>query len=265
MRILKIIMIFILSILLNACSNEDKTKTAQQTDKKELLIYCGITMIKPLSEICSIIEQQENCTINITKGGSGNLLKAIIFNKKGDLYLPGSDSYYKKIEKENKDLITQKVHVGYNKATILVKKGNPKNIKGELNDLINTDYLVVIGNPDSGSIGKETKKILSKKGIFDQVISNSVQLTTDSKDLILVLKNDEADIVINWFATSIWAENKNYVQALPIKDEYAKKKQLVLGLLKYSKHPDIAKKIISLASSEQGKNIFNKYGLYDIK
>ena len=40
-------------------------------NKEQLIVYCGITMIKPISEIAKIIEKQENCTINIIKGGSG--------------------------------------------------------------------------------------------------------------------------------------------------------------------------------------------------
>lgn len=232
-------------------------------EKKELLIYCGITMIKPVSEIAKIIEQQENCKILITKGGSGNLLKSLKTNKVGDLFLPGSDSYIKKCREE--DLIVKTTFVGYNKAALMVQKGNPKNIKADLNTLKDKQYYVVIGNPNSGSIGKETKKILEKKGIFEEVQKNARELTTDSKDLISVLKNKDADLVVNWFASSTWDENKDHVEALSINENFAKKKKLVLGLLKYSKHPEIASKFMDYAESETGKKLFEKYGLYNLK
>ena len=35
---------------------------------KELLIYCGITMIKPVAEIAARIESREDCRIIVTKG-----------------------------------------------------------------------------------------------------------------------------------------------------------------------------------------------------
>jgi molybdate transport system substrate-binding protein len=44
-----------------------------------------------------------------------------------------------------------------------------------------------------------------------------------------------------------------------------KEKKLYLGLLKYSKYPDIAKKIMHYAFSKDGKKVFKKYGLYDIE
>ncbi|MGB2987641.1 MAG: substrate-binding domain-containing protein [Phycisphaerae bacterium] len=233
------------------------------TGKKQLLVYCGITMIQPMTEIARVIEQQEGCEIIITKGGSGNLLRAIKVNKVGDLYLPGSDSYIKTCKEEG--LVSETVHVGYNKAALMVRKGNPKGISSDLANLVSPDYYVVIGDPDSGSIGRETKKILERRGIFEQVIANALKLTTDSKDLVNVLRDEQADIVINWYATSIWPENRPYVDALSIDEQYASKKKLVLGLLKFSEHPDIARKFLAYASSAKGRALFQEYGLFDIE
>jgi molybdate transport system substrate-binding protein len=235
----------------------------KKESKRELLIYCGITMIKPMSDIARIIEAEENCKIIITKGGSGNLLKSIKVNKMGDLYLPGSDSYIKTCLEEG--LVSDTVFVGYNKAAMMVQKGNPRGITADLDNLTEKEYYVVIGNPSSGSIGLETKKILERKGIFEQVQNNARELTTDSKDLALVLKDKRADIVINWYAVSTWPENESFIDVLGIDEKYATKKKLVIGLLNTSKYPDIARKFMNYAASEKGKELFRKYGLYDVK
>jgi len=230
---------------------------------KELLIYCGITMIKPITEIASIIEKQEGVKISIIKGGSGNLLNAIEFNGVGDLFLPGSDSYIKSARE--KGLITETAHVGYNRAAMIVQKDNPKNISPTLDSMKSASYYVVIGNPDSGSIGKETKHILTSAGIFDEVLKNTVEMTTDSKRLSEVLINGEADIVINWHAVSTWGANTDFIEVLPIDEQYAQKKRLVLGLLNTSKYPIIARKLMAYASSEKGIKIFDRYGLYHLE
>ena len=106
-----------------------------------------------------------------------------------------------------------------------------------------------------------SKKILLKKGVFEAVLENASLLTTDSKKLFQVLKNKEADLVINWYAVSTWKEHKSYVTSIKIKEKYAEKKKLVIGLLKTSKHPKIAKKFMEYASSDKGTKIFSKYGL----
>jgi molybdate transport system substrate-binding protein len=234
----------------------------QSSPKKELLIYCGITMIQPMSQLASIVEQRENVKISILKGGSGDLLNAIRFNQVGDLYLPGSESYIEQAISE--ELVSRTVHVGYNKAAMMVSEGNPKSIPANLDALKNPDLYVVIGNPNSGSIGKETKKILTTAHIFDEVMNNVKELTTDSKRLISVLKKGEADLVINWYATSTWEGNAPYIDALSIDGRLAKKNRLILGLLTSSKYPDIANKFMDLAASAEGQEIFDQYGLYRI-
>lgn len=230
--------------------------------RKEVLIYCGITMIQPMAEIASIIEKRDHVKISIVKGGSGDLLKSIQFNQQGDLYLPGSESYIDRARSEG--LVTQSVHVGYNKAALMIRHGNPKSIDGGLESLQDPNLYVVIGSPESGSIGKETKKILTVAGIYDQVMQNARELTTDSKRLVEVIINGEADLVINWYAASTWQENTDFIDIIPIDEKYASKKQLILGLLSTSRHPDVARQIMTYAASTKGREIFNKYGLYEI-
>jgi len=244
-----------ISLLNVNCSNNS------HEDEKEILIYCGITMIKPMSEIADIIEEQENCKITIVKGGSGNLLESIKINQVGDLYLPGSDSYIEIAQEEG--FISETVTVGYNQAAIMVQKGNPKNITPDLDNFTSPDYYIVIGNPDSGSIGKETKKILEARGIYNDVINNTRHLTTDSKNLISVLISGEADLVINWYAVSTWPENEPYIDTMQIDEDYAEKKQLIIGLLTTSQYPDIARAFMEYAASEEGQAIFIKYGLQE--
>ncbi|MBU8869599.1 MAG: substrate-binding domain-containing protein [Gemmatimonadales bacterium] len=244
----------ILGTLLGGC---------EKAETKELLIYCGNTMIQPVSDIARIIEKQENCKIIIIKDGSGNLLRSIKVNQLGDLYLPGSDSYIKTCQAD--DLISETVLVGYNKAALLVQKGNPKHISADLANLARTELFVVIGNPDSGAIGKETKKILQKKGIFPAVLRNSRELTTDTKDLVKAIKNKQADLVVSWYASSQWVENEPYIDVLGIDENFATKKKLVLGLLKTTRYPDIARAFMTYATSDLGRDTFDKYGFYNVK
>ena len=254
--------ITVLALALSLDLAQTRAANDHTATDRELLVYCGVTMVKPISEIAQRIEATEHCKIIITKGGSGNLLRAIEVNRIGDLYLPGSDSYIQTCIDQG--LISETVHVGYNKAALMVQEGNPKGISADLDSLLSPDYRIVIGDPDSGSIGRETKKILDRKGIFEQVAANALLLTTDSKDLVNVLRDKQADIVINWYATSTWPQNAPYMDVLSIDEQYASKKKLVLGLLKFSRYPDIARKFMAYASSPEGQALFREYGLLDV-
>lgn len=232
-------------------------------EDSKLLIYCGVTMAKPVAELADEFMKSESCPVEIKTGGSGNLLSELASVKRGDLFLPGSDSYVQKAEK--KGFVAEQNLVGYNKAAMMVRKGNPKGIPASLDSLADSAYRVAIGNPKSGSIGKETGKILKKKGIYDAVVENAVELATASKTLMTMLKHDQADLVVNWYATSTWPGNVENVDVLPISSEFAAKKKLVMAVLSFSENPELAGKFLKLAASDHGKEVFNKYGLYDME
>ncbi|MBN2162734.1 MAG: substrate-binding domain-containing protein [Pontiellaceae bacterium] len=246
------------------CSKESETKpiTGGTAPRKELLIYCGITMIAPMTEISGIIEEQYGCQIRITKGGSGNLLKSILHNQTGDLYLPGSERYYTVIDEEHPGLVRERVYVGQNKAVLLVHKGNPNGFTSDLKLLADPRYGVIIGDPDAGSIGKEAKVILERAGIFGEVINNAMILATDSKDILKAVKNGQADVGINWYATSTWGDNADFVDVVEIDPQLAKPKSLIIGMLEFTEYPGICRAIMELASSDEGHEIFRKHGLY---
>jgi len=253
-RFLLILILYLL--FLDAC---DSTTTSKA--QKELLIYCGITMVKPITEIAKIIEEQENIKVNISQGGSKDLYKSLKHSMVGDLYLPGSSSYRDRNLKDG--LLKEFQLVGYNQAAMLVQKNNPKDIKADLHQLLRDDLSVVMCNPESGSIGRETKKILTNNNLYDKVLKNIAFLNSDSRTLNNSLKNNKADLIINWRATAFFDDNIDHIDVIDLPTGMVKPNKLQINLLSFSKHPEIAKRFMSLSASEKGQEIFRRYGFLD--
>jgi molybdate transport system substrate-binding protein len=214
-------------------------------------------MVKAMSEIAHQIEKKDNCKIKIIQGGSQSLYDSLKMAKKGDLYLPGSDSYRKKNLKDG--LLTDYVDVGYNQAALVVQKGNPKHIKS-LKDLKRKDIVIVIGNPETGSVGRVAKKVALAYGgeeYYYYLYDNSVELLADSRAINNFLVNKKADVAINWRAASI---NNPYLYVIEIDEKYAKKYKLQINLLKFSKHKKIAKDLMNFTVSKEGQAIMKRYG-----
>lgn len=234
---------------------------AQQ--KPQLLIYCGITMVKPIKEIAKIIEEKYDCEIKISQGGSKDLYDSLKYSKVGDLYLPGSDSY--RINNLKDGFLLDEAYVGYNQAALFVQKKNPLKVQG-IEDLLNPNLGVILCDPKSGSIGKMTEKILKNhKGedFFFEAYNNVIVIGTDSRNLNKALIDKEADLAINWRATAFWPENKDHIDIIDLDEKIAPKQRLVINLLSFSKHPDIAKAFMRYAQSIQGQEIMKKYGFLD--
>jgi molybdate transport system substrate-binding protein len=230
----------------------------------ELIVYCGITMAKTMTEIAGKFEEKEGCGARIIGLGTGDLIERMTTLQNGDAFLPGSDSYYIKLEKEQPGLIVgEKRLLGYNTAALLVQKGNPKKIPADLKILTDPQYAVVIGNPESGSIGLETKKILETAGIYQEVLKNAKSQTSESKAIVNALKFKQADVTINWRAAAFTPESSPYVDALPIDEQFASKEKLVLSVLRYSSNPEMARKFVDYAGSPEGLAVFSRAGFGD--
>ena len=244
-------------LFISSCNSFDNNKN-EQKNKPELLIYCGITMINPMLEIAEYVEKEKNCKIRITKGGSGNLLNAIKINKTGDLYLPGAHSYIQQCK--DAGLINMSKLVGYNRAAIIVPEGNPMNIGNDPIVFANDKYKTIFADPNSGSIGRMAAMIFEKRGIKNDALFNVSRLSTDSKDITKAIINGEADIGINWCATTHWKGYEDKLDGIIMDEKYAPIKKLVLARLVYSKYPEIAEFFIKTATDSIGKQIFYKYG-----
>jgi molybdate transport system substrate-binding protein len=245
-------------ILLSGCGDSGQVASK---DQPQLLIYCGITMVNPVKEIANLLEPELGVRFLITQGGSEDLYQSLKAAQKGDIYLPGSASYRKRHLEEG--LLGEYVSVGYNQSALFVQKDNPLKLSASLEHLRNPGLRVVIGDANSGSVGREAKNLLEQAGIYEEVRKNAIFLSTDSRNTNNALKNGEADIAINWRATGFFSENRDFVTVLDLPRDVAKPKELQMNLLSFSGHPEKARAFMQFAASEPGQAIFRKYGFLD--
>jgi molybdate transport system substrate-binding protein len=231
--------------------------------KAEMLIYCGITMIRPMTEISHLFEQRENVKVTLAQGGSEDLYQSLKKSGVGDLYLPGEPTFRSQYLAEG--LLGDVVTVGYNQLAIMVKKGNPKRIKGDPKELLRSDVSSIIGNAESGSVGKETKDVLTAAGIYNKVLDASIYLAPDSRGLNNAMKNGEADVILNWRATGFFPDNVKFVDVIDLNPKLAQPQALLLNLLTFSKNKDLARRMMQFTAGEEGQAVFRKFGFLDNK
>lgn len=253
-------LIFLVMFLLSGCDMTEYPQPEKQYHS-ELLVLSGMTMISPVMEIAALFEQQEDCRVKISYGGSGHLMRSIEVNRVGDVFFPGDESYIQQLKA--REIITRTAVIGYNVAGFFVEKGNPHQIKADVKALIDPQLRVAIGSPEAGSIGRETQRILDQVGIFRDVVDNALYLTTDSKGLVQAIKRRDADLVINWRAVYYLSDNRVKMDFIPLPDSTAPQQPMVMGQLIYSHEPELAHRFIELSASPQGQAIFAKYGFQD--
>lgn len=234
-----------------------------QEAKTELLLYCGITMVRPMTDIVRAFEKRENVRIAIAQGGSEDLYQSAKKSGVGDWYLPGEPSYREIHLKEG--LLGDYVTVGHNQMALMVQKGNPKQVKPDPRELLRKDLVAIIGNAESGSVGHEAKRILDALGIYPQVVRQSAFLAPDSRSLVNAMKKGEADVTLNWRATGFFPDNVAKLDVIDLDTKLAKPQALLLIQLRSSKHAELGRRFMDFAAGEEGQAVFRKHGFLDNK
>jgi molybdate transport system substrate-binding protein len=184
------------------------SKEDGQSTPKELLLYCGAGIRPPADELIETFGREHGIKIAPDYAGSEVLLSKIKLIRQGDLYMPGDKHYVEQAARA--DMILSQRSVCYWVPTILVQKGNPKEIR-RLEDLLKPGIKLGLGDPDACAIGRTSKKIFEKNNIEWEDIEENVISTVD------------------------------------------------IGVLKFTKHKELAEKFVDFVISEKGKAILKKH------
>lgn len=232
-----------------------------QAGRIELLLYCGITMVRPMTEIAQAFEKRENVRITLAQGGSEDLFQSAKKSGVGDWYLPGEPSYYDRHKAEG--LFGEHVTVGYNQMALMVLKGNPKGVKPDPRELLRKDLVAILGNAESGSVGQESKSILDSLGIYPTVVRQAAFLAPDSRSLATAMRRGEADITMNWRAVGYFPDNAAKLDVIDLDPRLARPQALLLIQLKSTKYPELARRFMAFVAGVDGQAFFRKHGFLD--
>lgn len=256
MKHLAVVVIAISTTTLCGCG----IKSSEQSQTKELLLYCGAGIRLPVDELVEVFERLNGIKIVTDYAGSEVLLSKIKVSRRGDLYMPGDEYYIE--QAAGKGMILSQRPVCYFVPTILVQKGNPRNIRS-LRDLLPSGLKIGLGDPNACAIGRTTREILDKNNIpWEAIRKNVVFLSLTVNELGMQIQASSLDAVIVWDAIAHYYSN--YGQEIPIPAENNVISTVDIGVLTFAKNRLSAEKFMEFAASEQGRAIFKKH-LYRVE
>lgn len=235
------------AVLLTSCGDRDKS-----SDPKELIMLCAAGIKNPVTKIAEQYEEEYGVSVRLQFGGSGTLLSNLEIAG-ADIYLAADSSYTN--QAKEKGLIAETIPVAWMKGGYGVSKGNPKKITS-LADLRKEGVRVGIGNPEAASVGRFTRKILSKHGAWEG-LEPAVTFPTVN-ELANALKLGTIDVAILWDAVAAQYPEIDFV-SLPEFD--AEKKDVTIAVATSSKAPTAALRFCRyLAARDKGLPVFEEEG-----
>jgi len=161
-----------------------------------------------------------------------------------------------------------------NKLAIMVKKGNPKNIKG-IKDLGRADVMVSMPNPQWEGIASRIIKAYENAGgedlkntiMNDKVNKNTTYLTTiHHRQTPLRIMYDQSDAGPVWYSEAYYHSKltDHPIDMVTIPDDVNVEATYMAGQMKTAPHPKAAKAFMDFLVSSKAQAIYKKYGFITV-
>ena len=258
-----LILTFIILGVTNGCNSKNtegpndmqvSQKMQQSSQQKELLVYCGAGLRKPMEEIAAMFQEETGNIVQFSFGGSAQCISQILTVNKGEVFLPGDKAELKELIK--KDKIDRQKPVVLHIPVLAIPAGNPAGITG-IKDLTKPGIKVALGDPKANPIGKLADQMLKDQGIYEQVAPNIVVRTATVNELFTYLALRQADAAV------IWEDNllgNNKIDIVPAADFDRYIKIVPVVSLKCAANPQAANEFVEFVAGKKAMAVWKKRG-----
>ena len=204
--------------------------------------------------LAAAFEQESGIALEVDYAGSGTLITHAMGNSDADLFMPGNVWYVDRLHEKTGN-IEERQTVSYFVPTLIVTKGNPLGIQ-RVEDLINPNLRVALGNPAACQIGRVSLRILNNAGVEFKDLHVMESMTVN--ELGIWIKMNHADVAIVWDAIAM--NMAGSVEIIKIPPEINKISTVVCGLMKSSDNKEAARRFMHFMGSPQGQAILKEKG-----
>jgi molybdate transport system substrate-binding protein len=229
-------------------------------EKQTLLVYSGAGLKSAMDELAVSFENKTGVAVDVSYGGSGQIFGRLSTSGRGDIFIPG-DFYYT-MRGIEEGLIAGNLtrNATYHIPVMLVQEGNPKNITS-LEDLARPGIKVALGDDKACAIGKVSKEMLEREGLYETVKWNNLDVTTATvNELLIYVVNGVVDVAIVWEDNAGTLVEQGKVDAVEIESSKKIIQTIPISVTKCTKNPELAKEFMDFVCSEEGLKIWAKNG-----
>ncbi len=225
----------------------------------DLVVYSGAGLIKPMEELRANFESLQGISVEVHYGSSGEIFSQVAAGQPCDVLIPGAEKYTQDALKNGWVVESTIRKLVLHVPVIAVPKGNPAHITG-LEDLAKPGVRVSIGDPKAPAIGRVSKKMLTDNGLWEKVTPNIRVLAPTVNQLLIYVALGQVDAAIIWEDLVTWAEGKGKLEVVRIPVEKNIIMTIPTAVCTQAPHQDLAYKFNDYISSEQGMQVWLKWG-----
>ncbi len=218
----------------------------------ELVLFSGGVNRLALRDTLRTFERREGIRITSVYNGCGILTSQIKAGQHPDAYFACDRSFMNLVE----DRFIDVTDVSRTAMVMLLPRGNPKKIN-KVADLQRPGLAIGVANADQSALGLLTKKVLSKAGIYENIMKN-VKTQTPTADLLVnQIRTGSLDAVIVYEANTMNVRNQLEIIRLNLADAEAFQ-PIAIGKDSMFKH--LSRRLMETILSDKSREIFKASG-----
>ena len=263
-----ILSVFVLSLV--ACSgqkqeqNSEQTKQNQEQPKEEKTKSVGLeinvsaaaSLKDALEQINQNYEKSTGNKVVMNLASSGKLVKQIEEGAPTDIFISASKEKMDDLVEKNiveKDAVSNLL----NNNLVMISPKDSKEKVEKVEDLLNIEGKIAIGEPSSVPAGKYAQEALTSLGIWDK-LQDKIVFAKDVRTTLAYVENGEVVAGFVYKSDATVAQNSQIVITL---DESTHKPIVYpIAVIKESLNIDEAKKYEEFLKTDESLEIFEQFG-----
>ncbi len=185
----------------------------------EISLFCAASNRGVMEPIRERYERETGRRVAIQYGASQTLLSQLEVAGTADLFLPADDTFLKLARTAG--LVSEELSVGTMRCGLVVPRGNPRGIRS-VADLLRDDVKVVQANPDAAAVGRLTRDVLTKQGLWDALAAATDGYRTTVNDVANDVQVGAADAGIVYDVVLYGREQLEFVEAEELRGAVSK-------------------------------------------
>ena len=232
----------------------------QDAMARELHVFCGAGLRQPVDRLAQTFETETGHRVFIDYAGSGQLLARIEASGKGDVFIPGSLFYIRKLQKAGK--VQAYRPIVQHTPVIGVNSGQADRIKA-FADMAKPGVRLAMGDPKAMAFGRTAMTVCERSGMKDAILKNVVVYGATVKQLAMYVSQGTVDAAIIGRTDAF--QNQKTIAMVSIPKDYFQAEVIAAAVLSSTVDAALAGKLAEFISSTAAVDVFKQYGFLPLE
>jgi molybdate transport system substrate-binding protein len=223
------------------------------SETPEITLYAGSMLRPAIEETITSFEQREGVRVTRVYNGCGILVAQMKAGNVPDAYFACDSEFMNQVS----GLFPNPLSVSQNELVILVKKGNPFNVRS-LSDLTKPNLRVGIGHEKQCAMGWLTQKTFDESGLKTELMKNVVVQTPTGDMLVNQMRSGSLDAAVAYLSNA--AGSADFLDAVRIHGIPCSVATQPYAVAKDSQHKQLAQRLLAAIRAKSSQERFASEG-----